>query len=115
MGYQPSPSLGTRATLPYARHPFGGNERSIEANPMNLRLARRIIALALITAPLAVNGCKEDRNATGAGATGSKSDAPVDRVAIVDMDRVANELGWMREMQNNVSNLSNSIRTDYTR
>jgi Skp family chaperone for outer membrane proteins len=70
-----------------------------------------IAALPALLA-LSTTGCDKDPVA-GGGST--RAPDPGGRTAIVDLDQVATDLGWMREMQSNMTTLDQQLKNDLNR
>ncbi len=81
---------------------------------------------ALLLSLVTLAGCDSEKPAGGAttkasggaaarGGSGGGGGGGAGAVAVVDLDRVATDLGWIREMQANLMTLDQQLRTDLGR
>ncbi len=64
----------------------------------------------LVAAAFALNACDKPQTVSAEGGSSGSATA----VGVVDLDSVAKELGWMREMENNLKAVEQTFKNDLT-
>ncbi|HSU67968.1 MAG TPA: OmpH family outer membrane protein [Tepidisphaeraceae bacterium] len=71
-------------------------------------MKRAFLSAVVLASLFGVVSCNNDRSS----GTGPKSDGSSGTTAVVDLDKVARDLGWMTKLQSNLENYQGQLRQD---